>query len=153
MNQPLTPERIAEIRERVKAASRSPWSLSYENCDCCEDDDHGLYVSRINTGVGPATELRDLPNGEWELTVHAREDVPVLLAEVDRLRAERDAFAHRVDTLTAVAKSNKRHVQGMYADLQKANRERDELKKRLHDAAMAKTWTNEDGSGLYPGDR
>lgn len=40
-----------------------------------------------------------------------------LLAEVERLRAERDAFADRVDTLTAVAKSNKRHVQAMGAEL------------------------------------
>lgn len=44
----------------------------------------------------------------------------VLLAEVDRLRAERDEFCNRVDTLTAVAKGNKRHVQELFLDLQKA---------------------------------
>jgi hypothetical protein len=33
-------------------------------------------------------------------------DTGQLLAEVDRLRAERDQFADRVDTLTAVCKSN-----------------------------------------------
>lgn len=47
-------------------------------------------------------------------------DVPALLAEVKRLRAERDAFADRVDTLTAVAKSNKRHVQTLAAELETA---------------------------------
>ncbi|MFF3547132.1 hypothetical protein ACFYXD_35505 [Streptomyces platensis] len=65
--------------------------------------------------------------------------LPLVLAELDRVRSERDAFADRVDTLTAVAKSNKRHVQAMYADLQTANRERDELKQRiaaLEDAAI-----------------
>ena len=55
--------------------------------------------------------------------------VPLVLAELDRVRVERDAFADRVDTLTAVAKGNKRHVRELYADLQAANRERDELKK------------------------
>lgn len=41
-------------------------------------------------------------------------------AELAKLRAERDAFCDRVDTLTAVAKGNKRHVQEMYLELQKA---------------------------------
>jgi hypothetical protein len=44
-------------------------------------------------------------------------------ADRDRLRAERDQFADRVDTLTAVAKSNKQHVQVMYSELQKARAE------------------------------
>jgi hypothetical protein len=44
-----------------------------------------------------------------------RDHNPRVLAE--RLRAERDAYADRVDTLTSVAKGNKRHVQEMYAEL------------------------------------
>jgi hypothetical protein len=43
---------------------------------------------------------------------------PRVLAE--RLRTERDEFADRVDTLTAVAKGNKRHVQMLFGDLQAA---------------------------------
>ncbi|MFE7899236.1 hypothetical protein ACFU3E_17235 [Streptomyces sp. NPDC057424] len=85
--QPLDDARLAEIAARVEKASRGPWTLAYEYCDCSEDCGHGLYVSRINTGAGPATELVDLPNGEWELMVHAREDIPALLAEVERLKA------------------------------------------------------------------
>jgi chromosome segregation ATPase len=46
--------------------------------------------------------------------------LPLVQAELDAARAERDAFADRVDTLTAVAMSNKRHVQEMYTDLLKA---------------------------------
>lgn len=46
-----------------------------------------------------------------------------LLAELDAVRAERDAFCDRVDTLTAVAKGNKRHVQEMFLELQKAQAE------------------------------
>ncbi|MET7429586.1 hypothetical protein ABZT16_11390 [Streptomyces flaveolus] len=50
-------------------------------------------------------------------------DVPALIETVRRLRAERDQFADRVDTLTAVAKGNKRHVQEMFLELQKAQAE------------------------------
>ncbi|MFB7461253.1 hypothetical protein [Streptomyces sp. NPDC056188] len=45
---------------------------------------------------------------------------PDVDAELAKLRAERDKFCDRVDTLTAVAKGNKRHVQEMYLELQKA---------------------------------
>ncbi|MFE6429310.1 hypothetical protein ACFVOB_28115 [Streptomyces rochei] len=101
----LSPEREAEITARAEAATKGPWSLAYEACDCCEDDDHGLYVSRINTGAGPATELADLPSGEWELMVHAREDVDLLLAELAAVRAERDAWR---DQRNAVFATNER---------------------------------------------
>ncbi|MCX5000929.1 hypothetical protein [Streptomyces longwoodensis] len=86
----LTPEREAEIAARAEAASRGPWTLDYESCDCSEYCGHGVYVSRIRTGAGPATELSDLPNSEWELMAHARQDVPTLLAELAAVRAERD---------------------------------------------------------------
>ncbi|MGW9058868.1 hypothetical protein [Streptomyces sp. NPDC055733] len=65
----------------------------------------------------------------------AGEDVPALLAEIQRLTAERDAFADRVDTLTAVAKGNKRHVQEMFTELQKAQARVRELE---HPAIEAK---------------
>ncbi|MFP8944763.1 hypothetical protein ACLIYM_25475 [Streptomyces fenghuangensis] len=51
-------------------------------------------------------------------------------AEVERLRAERDAFCDRVDTLTEVAKGNKRHVAELFAQLQTMQRERDEARER-----------------------
>ncbi|AVH59914.1 MULTISPECIES: hypothetical protein [Streptomyces] len=103
--------------------------------------------------------------------VNARAAAATLLAELDAVRKERDEFCDRVDTLTAVAKGNKRHVQEMFLELQKAQAEvaqwratfgadalpdalarltkaeaeRDALQKRLHDAAMTRTWRNEDG--------
>ncbi|WP_331756710.1 hypothetical protein [Streptomyces decoyicus] len=169
MNQPLTPDRLAEIREREQDATKGPWGTHY--------DGQGTYTVQsgcrlsLATGFTSDGDIATLHgNGQTFLDAtfiaRARRDVPALLAELDRVRAERDAFADRVDTLTTVAKGNKRHVQDMHADLQKANRERDEvhrayaderglrikaeaerdgLTKRLHDAAMTKTWTNEDG--------
>lgn len=88
--QPLTAEQEHDIRTRLTAASHGPWSLSYERCCCTEDDECGYYVSRLDTGAGPATELRDLPAEDWELMAHAPTDIRALLAEVDRLRAALD---------------------------------------------------------------
>jgi hypothetical protein len=99
--QPLDDTRLAEITARVEAASRGPWTLAYESCDCSEDCGHGLYVSRLDTGAGPATELLDLPGADWELMAHARTDVPALLAEVERLKTERDAFRGQRKTVFA----------------------------------------------------
>lgn len=90
--QPLTAEQEHDIRTRLTAASHGPWSLSYERCCCTEDDECGYYVSRLDTGAGPATELRDLPAEDWELMAHAPADIRALLAELDRTRdALRDA--------------------------------------------------------------
>ncbi|MFE4420364.1 hypothetical protein [Streptomyces sp. NPDC056817] len=57
-------------------------------------------------------------------------DVDALLAELAAVRAERDAFCDRVDTLTAVAKGNKRHVREMFLELQKARARVEELEDR-----------------------
>ncbi|MFF8406938.1 hypothetical protein ACF06P_35585 [Streptomyces sp. NPDC015684] len=83
MTAPLTPELEAAIRQRESAATRGPWSR--------EDDSRTLdrYVMSadgclfISFGyVGNRTQ------GDAEFVAHAREDVPTLLAEVDRLRDE-----------------------------------------------------------------
>lgn len=128
MNRPLTPERLAEIREREQAATPGPWTAHEEwpGSVFHGGDTNLLPIARTTGRMAEANE---------RFIAHAREDVPALLAELDRVRAERDAFADRVDTLTAVAKSNKRHVQEMHADLQEAKRERDELKKRASQTA------------------
>ncbi|WP_406170214.1 hypothetical protein OIE52_39000 [Streptomyces canus] len=60
----------------------------------------------------------------------------VLLAEVDRLRAERDEFCNRVDTLTSVAKGNKRHVQELFLDLQKTQAALTEIRHLHKDSPM-----------------
>lgn len=59
-----------------------------------------------------------------------------LLAEVDRLRAERDEFCNRVDTLTTVAKGNKRHVQELFLELQKAQAALTEIRHLHKDSPM-----------------
>jgi hypothetical protein len=63
-------------------------------------------------------------------------DVPALLAELRRLRAERDEFCDRVDTLTAVAQGNKRHVQEVFLELQKARAALEEIRHLHKDSPM-----------------
>ncbi len=70
----------------------------------------------------------------WSLGNLAARD---LLAEVDRLRAERDEFCNRVDTLTAVAQGNKRHVVSLTTECQRLTAEVASLNKALDDAARA----------------
>ncbi|WP_075737480.1 hypothetical protein [Streptomyces acidiscabies] len=58
--------------------------------------------------------------------------VRVLLAEVDRLRVERDAFCDRVDTLTSVAMGNRRHVVAVTEECQRLAAEVMELRAERH---------------------
>lgn len=75
----MTPEALAEIRERAERATPGAWNLKkdgrYEDHDECRielpDDD---------------IELCRYENGEF--IAHAREDVPALIAEIARLTTE-----------------------------------------------------------------
>lgn len=55
-----------------------------------------------------------------------------LLVEVDRLRVERDEFYDRVDTLTAVAQGNKRHVVSLTTECQRLRARVAELEAERH---------------------
>lgn len=136
MSAPLSEQQLAEIRSRAEAATEGPWG-AYEDSTGRLD----IVASLKETGYGytgrrQIAQTVDLPmdndpnHRDWDdeadeeqsradgkFIAAARTDVPLLLAEVDRLRTERDEFADRVDTLTSVAKGNKRHVQEMYAEL------------------------------------
>ena len=83
-NEPMTPERLDAIRERVGSATEGPWShwsgwdqWDYSIMSCGADD--------VPTVASVIPELDDSI-----FIAHAREDVPALLAEVERLRAALD---------------------------------------------------------------
>ena len=108
----LSPEREQEIRERAAAATTGPWSLYYENPQSdytrlidiaadLRDTGHGYrcrrYIGQLESGQidnDPAHAYWDGDRDnaqsadDAEFIAHAREDVPALLAEVDRLRTE-----------------------------------------------------------------
>ncbi|WP_433465732.1 hypothetical protein [Spirillospora sp. CA-128828] len=80
----MTPEQLAEIRQRVDGATAGPWKA--------ED----LFVVAGEQHVADLEWLADTDE-EWAefgrnavFVAAARQDVPALLDEVERLRAERD---------------------------------------------------------------
>lgn len=116
MNQPLTNQQLDQIEARATSEhlTPGPWRLDREQCDCSDGYcHHGEYVTGVitptpteiaierckRTGDQPRdydfhrSEIGDFTDADWELMVHARADVPALLAEVRLLRADRSAAA------------------------------------------------------------
>lgn len=84
----MTPQQIAEIRERANAATEGPWRA--DTATSGPDDWPIMAASTGYLSICPDCGTRggmDRPDAEF--VAHAREDVPALLAEVDRLHVER----------------------------------------------------------------
>ena len=89
-HEPMTQERLDAIRGRVDAAERGPWEV--ENGGDNEtstfiEGPEGSVLVRNWRGSGYLSEEYvwvEKPNAEF--IAHAREDIPALLAEVQRLR-------------------------------------------------------------------
>ena len=91
--EPMTEERIAEIRGREKAATRGPW---HDECVIGRRKEiETFHTIRDKDGaivdVLPISAYHDAA-----FIAHAREDIPALLAEVERLMAENEALKLRV---------------------------------------------------------
>jgi hypothetical protein len=80
----VTDDELNAIRARCNAASPGPW-VSY-----IEGRDHTSGSSFIMTGKpgnrGPDIELSGATSADQDFIAHARQDVPKLLTEVERLR-------------------------------------------------------------------
>lgn len=100
MTAPLSDERLAGIRERERKATKGPWTVG-------NGEVIGLGIEQTSRGSftyeAQLARVLDLFEREEEnvgdrhlgsreadaqFIAHAREDVPALLAEVDRLRAD-----------------------------------------------------------------
>lgn len=70
MSEPMTQQRLAEIEARCEAATPGPWKpkRDFLSWDC-----NAAFIA------------------------HARQDIPALLAEVERLGADRDAWKRRAE--------------------------------------------------------
>ena len=83
-----TPD-LDAIRARAEAATPDPWIVNYE-----EEDNYSVTPNgRWESGVAFAAKAPDA-----EFIAHAREDVPALLVEVERLRRRRDELLYRALT-------------------------------------------------------
>src|SRR4051812_14200207 len=103
---------LDQIRARAQAATGGPWELVTDSCDCGDGYGcpHGTfpYALRLpehtvrdgdrdcepgdprDSYRHSASEISDLTMATAEFIAHARTDVPSLLAEIDRIRAELD---------------------------------------------------------------
>lgn len=88
---PLSPAREAQIRERAEAATPGPW---------CNDDweiyQGEEYQPGISQWIGETcrgTTTLEQDRADAAFAAHARTDVPALLTELDRIRADHDEMA------------------------------------------------------------
>ena len=84
MTDEMTPERLAEIRARVKATTEGPWSFHPNHAFA--DPSDPLYVAGDGTVI--ADDISRKNNAVF--IAHSRTDVPALIAEVERLRKENE---------------------------------------------------------------
>lgn len=82
----LTDEELAAIRERVEKVWEGPWAVLPvdEVCDRCENVYEVVSLERFLCPV--VSELKDKDIAEF--IAHARDDIPKLLAEIDRLKEQ-----------------------------------------------------------------
>lgn len=102
-NDPMTREQLDAIRERVDGATSGPWG-------CYGDGAHEVFdageYSDGDPGEVVAAVIEKLSDAQF--IAQAREDIPALLAEVERLRtraALADAMIERVARDTAAKES------------------------------------------------
>ncbi|MFD6240573.1 hypothetical protein ACFWFV_13775 [Streptomyces diastaticus] len=84
MTTPLSPEYLAEIAARIKAATAGPWCT--DGAEIYQGDEYSWDAF----WVGETCRADEADGGTVDAAfiAHARTDVPALLAEVERLRAE-----------------------------------------------------------------
>ena len=96
-------DRIEEIRQRTEAATPGPWkTVTHEEYSTVDvDEQGGENIAMVGSAIADA-----------DFIAHAREDVPYLLSEVDRMNAlhKREIivageYAQRVIDLTARAEA------------------------------------------------
>lgn len=78
----LTNEELAQIRERVEKATKGPWETSTSG--------DGIKAGKYHIGVISKPHYFPYGLGTKEdatFIAHAREDIPKLLAEVERLKS------------------------------------------------------------------
>lgn len=75
MNKRMTQEQLEAIRKRAEAATAGPWEL--------DGDDGGIWN---NGGFNFLGTARNFYDDDANFIAHSREDIPALLAEVERYR-------------------------------------------------------------------
>jgi len=120
-NKRLNDEQLAEIRKRAEAATAGPWYLNGD-----------LLVY----GDGPYDYIWELETEKIkaEFIAHAREDVPKLLAEIERLESVNKALSTIINADVRINGNTDAIVEELFGDKirDSAKRIADELRRRLN---------------------
>lgn len=81
----MTDEQLAEIRARCEAATPGPWRSLVEGRDF--DSGSSFIDTPLADERGQGIEVSGATDADQDFMAAARQDVPDLLSEVDRLRA------------------------------------------------------------------
>lgn len=83
MNPALSKEYLQEVIKRCNATSKAPWISYIEGRDHTSGDS---FIMRGPKGTGEDLYLTGATVEDQDFIAHARQDIPLLLAEIDRLR-------------------------------------------------------------------
>lgn len=79
----MTPEKLAEIRQRAEKATGGPWKvghIDHSNPLILQAVEHGLIVVGFEPSDGNAEHQWLVEDADAAFIAHAREDVPLLIA-------------------------------------------------------------------------
>ena len=78
----LSDKELSEIRKRAENATKGPWKAFVEGRD------HECGSSFIQT-QGEDIELTGAAEADYDFIAHARQDILILLDEIEKLRSDR----------------------------------------------------------------
>ncbi|UJJ51043.1 MULTISPECIES: hypothetical protein [Rhodanobacter] len=81
----MTDEEICKIEARCNAATAAPWQSFIEGRDHASGSDF-IRTGGLD-GASPDIYLTDATHADQDFIAHARQDIPLLIAEVRRLKA------------------------------------------------------------------
>lgn len=116
----MTPEQLQAIKERVEKATVGPWRLDLWD---------GLLISGFTKRVvlkGGQGKAIKAASEDINFIAHAREDVPVLVAEVERLQQEKEALEFQL-------KVSINHAETVAEELEVEVAENERLREALED--------------------
>ena len=82
----MNDEALGRIRRRCEAATLGPWTCDHQEavrCVAVVEHEKPEFNTYINAQIGRSDTEED-----GEFIAHAREDIPLLVAEIEELRAD-----------------------------------------------------------------
>lgn len=107
-NEPMTQERLDAIQARVEVATDGPWAVDSDDPSYIIYSERGGWDGLVIAQVADQDGALFSVEHNGALIAHAREDVPALLAEVERLRALTTVDDDMVER-AALVLGNRRH--------------------------------------------